>query len=85
MTDTPRPITKGAALLSNAIRPVRPITMKELAKRLGVSRETLRRWANGEGSPPALAMAKLEDLLQIPMRAWVEDDSSPTIPDDSEE
>jgi transcriptional regulator with XRE-family HTH domain len=48
------------------------MTQAELARRLGVSRQAVTAWLNGS-KPDADSMAKIEDLLGIPMRAWAEE------------
>ena len=63
------------------------ISVAALAKKTGVSKETVRRWRSGQSEPSAEQMAILEDLGIAPMRAWSEDDSSPAPleTDDSED
>lgn len=41
-------------------------------KGLRVDEPTVSRWVRGERKPTPEQMAKLEDLVGIPMRAWVE-------------
>jgi transcriptional regulator with XRE-family HTH domain len=70
--------TAGSKLLAQAVRP-RVMAPGELAKRLGVSPQAVSGWVTGKSKPAPDVMARLEDLLGIPMRAWTE-----AVADDSE-
>lgn len=43
-----------------------------LARKLGVKRQAVAQWLSGVAQPKPKIMAKLEDLLAIPMRAWTQ-------------
>jgi transcriptional regulator with XRE-family HTH domain len=49
------------------------MTQSELARKLGVSPQWVSDWVHGRAKPGVDLMAKLEDLLGIPMRAWTEE------------
>jgi transcriptional regulator with XRE-family HTH domain len=72
--------TEGSKALASAVFP--PVmTQSELARQLGVSPQWVGDWVHGRAKPSADQMAKLEDLLGIPMRAWtvpVADEESKT-------
>ena len=61
---------RGAEALQHSITP--RVRVAEVAALVGVNPETVRRWARGEATPPADAMALMEDRLGIPMRSWAE-------------
>lgn len=63
--------TAASKLLEQAVRP-KVMAPGELAKRLGVSPQAVSDWVAGKSKPKADLMAQLEDLLEIPMRAWTE-------------
>jgi transcriptional regulator with XRE-family HTH domain len=44
----------------------------DLAEKLGVSRQAVSDWVSGDSQPKPDLMAKIEDLLGIPMRSWTE-------------
>ena len=49
------------------------MTQSALAETLGVSPQAVSGWVTGKSKPEPKYMAKLEDLLGIPMRAWMEE------------
>lgn len=63
--------TAASRLLEEAVRP-KVMAPGELAKRLGVSPQAVSGWVTGKSKPAPDVMARLEDLLKIPMRAWTE-------------
>jgi transcriptional regulator with XRE-family HTH domain len=62
--------TKASERLEGLIRPKRVFTLSEIARRLGVSRQTVDSWCSGEAVPRLEHAAALEDLLGIPLRDW---------------
>lgn len=62
-------LTDGAVRLAQLVRPA-PMNSSELADKLGVSRQSVSKWLAGKSMPSVEAMAKIEDLTGIPMRAW---------------
>jgi transcriptional regulator with XRE-family HTH domain len=70
--------TAASRLLEQAVRP-KVMAPGELAKQLGVTPQSVSDWVAGKSKPKADLMARIEDLLEIPMRAWtepVEDDDA---------
>lgn len=63
--------TAASKLLEEAVRP-KVMAPGELAKRLGVTPQSVSDWVAGKSKPKPDLMAEIEDLLQIPMRAWTE-------------
>jgi transcriptional regulator with XRE-family HTH domain len=61
----------ASELLKEALNP-KVISRADLAAKLGVSRQAVSDWLNGDALPTADRMAQLEDLLGIPMRSWTE-------------
>ena len=66
--------TRGQSLLQKAVTP--KIKAAKLAEKLGVTSQAVSAWVRGEAKPEPLHMAKLEDLLGIPMRSWLDPDES---------
>jgi transcriptional regulator with XRE-family HTH domain len=64
-------VTQGSAKLADALKP-KVMSQAELARRLGVSPQAVSGWVMGNAKPTADLMAKIEDVLGIPMRAWTE-------------
>jgi transcriptional regulator with XRE-family HTH domain len=50
----------------------RVMSRADLAEKLGVSRQAVSDWVSGDSQPKPELMAKIEDLLGIPMRSWTE-------------
>lgn len=46
------------------------MTQAELARQLEVSPQAVSDWLRGDSVPKPNLMAKIEDLLGVPMRAW---------------
>lgn len=63
--------TRGSEQLKKAFRP--SITGAELSRQLGVSRQAVSGWVNGDFLPSPDMMARIEDILGIPMRSWTEE------------
>lgn len=70
--------SRGQALLHDAVTP--RMRASELARELDVSPQAVSAWLRGDAKPDPEKMAKLEDLLGIPMRAWLEADESGDLP-----
>jgi transcriptional regulator with XRE-family HTH domain len=62
--------TKASDALGTAVKP--KLSQVELAKQLGVTKQAVQGYLNGDFQPSPDLMAKIEDLLGIPMRAWTE-------------
>lgn len=69
-------VSLGAQRLSEAIRP--RMKGSELARRLGVTQQAVNAWLVGDAKPTPENMLKLEELLGIPMQAWVSPGRSAT-------
>jgi transcriptional regulator with XRE-family HTH domain len=65
--------SKGSVQLSSLVKPKKLFTSTEIAKRLGVSRQTVDAWCTGAAVPYVEHAAALEDLLGIPIRDWARD------------
>ena len=63
--------TRGEIQLGEALRP-KVMSQSDLAKELGVSPQAVSGWVIGRAKPTPDLMARIEDLLGIPMRAWTE-------------
>lgn len=63
-------VSRAASRLADAVRPT--ISRAELATKLGVSRQAVAGWLAGDFQPSPDLMAKIEDLVGIPMRDWTE-------------
>ncbi len=63
----------AARALHKALFP--SMTQREFARRLGVSNQAVQNWLGGKAVPEPQNMAAIEELLGIPMRAWVEEPS----------
>ena len=66
-----------ANILSRAARELRQkltpaMKQSELADQLGVSQQAVSAWLKGRARPDPERMAKIEEILGIPMRSWVE-------------
>lgn len=46
------------------------MTQAQLARELDVSAQAVSDWLRGDSLPKPDLMAKIEDLLGVPMRAW---------------
>lgn len=68
MPRKPTEDTKASQALRAALTP--KMTQEQLAAQLDVTQQAISSWANGRTSPSPEVMAKLEDILQIPMRDW---------------
>lgn len=62
--------TEASDRLAKALRPTRVMSQSELARQLDVSPQAVSDWVRGDCQPKPELMAKIEDLLGIPMRAW---------------
>lgn len=63
--------SRAARLLSEKL-----MSQTDLAKELDVTPQAVSAWINGRTTPTPDRMAKLEELLGIPMRAWTEEDAA---------
>lgn len=64
--------TVGSRLLKAAFDNGGAWTQASLARELDVKRQAVGQWVSGDAQPKPTLMAKLEDLLGIPMRAWTQ-------------
>jgi transcriptional regulator with XRE-family HTH domain len=64
--------SKAAGDLAEKVSPKRVMSAADLARELGVSPQAVSGWIHGRALPSAEYMARLEDLLGIPMRDWTE-------------
>ena len=60
--------SKAMAVLRALVTP--ETTQTEVARKIGVSRQTVWAWAQGHAQPNPEAMAKLETEFGIPRPAW---------------
>lgn len=60
--------TEGSRGLAALLRP--QMKQAELARVLKVSPQTVSDWLRGDSQPKPELMAKIEDLLGVPMRSW---------------
>lgn len=51
------------------------MSQSKLAEELGVSPQAVSGWVIGKSKPTPELMARIEDLVGIPMRAWTEEAS----------
>ncbi len=58
--------------MAEALRP-KVMSQSDLARELGVSPQAVSGWIVGRSKPTPELMARIEDLLSIPMRAWTEE------------
>ena len=74
--------TIASEKLSAALRP-RVMSQSELAEKLGVSPQAVSKWVRGAGKPSLELMARIEELMGIPIKAWTQPTEGET-PDDGE-
>ena len=53
------------------------LSQEAAAEKLGVSRQTISKWENGQGRPSADSVAKLSEVFGIPAEAFLRDDWVP--------
>jgi transcriptional regulator with XRE-family HTH domain len=66
----------GAVRLEQSAAP-KVMSQSQLARELGVSPQAVSGWVTGRAKPTPELMARLEDLLGIPMRSWTEPAEEP--------
>ncbi len=64
--------SSGSLRLGEALSP-KVMSQAELARKLGVSAQSVSDWVAGKSKPKPDLMAQIEDLTGIPMRAWTEE------------
>lgn len=64
--------TVASRLLREKCVPDTDWSQANLARKLGVKRQAVAQWLSGVAQPKPRIMARLEDLLDIPMRAWTQ-------------
>lgn len=62
-----------------APKPALGFNAAELARKLDVTPQAVSGWLKGKALPSPDLMAKLEDLTEIPMRAWTEPARAPAL------
>jgi transcriptional regulator with XRE-family HTH domain len=72
--------SKAAVDLKRRLTPT--INQARLARELGVSQQAISAWCAGRAIPTPTRMARIEDLIGVPMRDWTID--APTDADGSE-
>lgn len=60
--------TEGARLLATKVTP--QVSQASVARLCGVTQQAVSSWVTGRGNPTPINMAKIEELLGIPMRSW---------------
>ncbi len=79
MSDS-EPVPIAARQLLEELSPKRLHSQASLARELGVTTGAVNNWCHGRGRPSPELMAKIQDLLGVPMRAWLEYESEPSEP-----
>lgn len=75
--------SKAARDLRRMLKPPPPvITQRQLAVKLGVTQQAVSAWLHGIARPDPERMAKIEELLGVPMRDWVVESLDPDDTDD---
>lgn len=59
-----KPINPGCPSMVKAVRRQLALSQEDLARELGVSYATVRRWENGRAKTSPLALKQIEDLLR---------------------
>lgn len=68
-------LSRGAEKLADVLTPRTEagFSASDLARKLGVTPQSVSGWIRGKATPSPDLLVKLEDLLGIPMRAWTEE------------
>lgn len=74
-------ISRAAKALSGIVKPVRSVTQKELAARLGCTQQAVSAWLKGASKPDHDRRAKLEEQFGITAASWDEPAESGQLPD----
>ena len=65
--------TKASKRLAELVQPLpRRFTVAEIARKLGVSRQTVTSWYSGENRPSVQHAGALEEITGIPTQDWRE-------------
>lgn len=64
--------SKGAVALATKLAPKPQVNQTELARQLDVTPQAVSAWLSGKALPAPALMAKIEDIMGVPMRAWTE-------------
>lgn len=75
-------ITIGGDTLNSLkkIREVAKMTQAELAEKIGVSRQSIVRYENGNCEPRASELSKMAEVLNCSVDELLRDDANPTAP-----
>ena len=64
--------TKASVALDQLLRPVRPLTQKQLADELGVTQQAVSLWLSGRSKPDTNRRERIEELTGVPVTDWDE-------------
>ena len=64
--------TKASIALDRMLRPVRPLTQKQLADELGVTQQAVSLWLRGRSKPDAHRRARIAELTGVAVSDWDE-------------
>ncbi|GMV18623.1 MAG: hypothetical protein AMXMBFR56_68470 [Polyangiaceae bacterium] len=70
--------SRAAEALKGFVSPERRYTVSEIARRLGVSRQTVTSWCAGATVPQLEHAAALEAILGIPTKDWLPEKDEPS-------
>jgi DNA-binding XRE family transcriptional regulator len=65
--------SRASTRLAEALRP-KVMSQTKLAETLGVSPQAVSGWVVGKSKPELELMLRIETLLDIPVRAWTEEE-----------
>jgi ribosome-binding protein aMBF1 (putative translation factor) len=63
-------VTSGANELRSKVDPPKAMSMRELARRIGVSPQAVVAWVHGVSQPTEENQRKMEELLGIDVSKW---------------
>lgn len=69
-------LSVGQKLLLNAVTP--RVRAADLARELGITSQAVSAWVRGLSKPSPEQMARLEEMLGIPMRSWLQREAERT-------
>lgn len=68
--------TKASVALDRMLRPVRPLTQKQLAEELGVTQQAVSLWLSGRSKPDANRRERIAKITGVPVTDWDEAEES---------